>query len=144
MYYVTTKDFKTFSDTKLYYDPGFSVIDCVIVKKAKKDYVLVLKRQHQTDAKHRSGFRKIAIRTFRKKIKTLDRIFIRRTNGCKSREKLVVYYDNYGSKNYKALSTKDFVKFEDVSSKIKLPEGHKHGTITTITAEVLKGLIEKK
>ena len=43
MYYVTTKDFKTFSDAKLYFDPGFSVIDCVIVKKGKKDYVLVLK-----------------------------------------------------------------------------------------------------
>jgi hypothetical protein len=56
----------------------------------------------------------------------------------------LLYYDNYGSKNYKALSTTDFVHFEDVSSKISLPEGHKHGTITTISADVLKGLIEKK
>jgi hypothetical protein len=55
----------------------------------------------------------------------------------------LLYYDNYGSKNYKALSTSDFVKFEDVSSKIKLPEGHKHGTITTISEEVLKGLKQK-
>jgi hypothetical protein len=31
-----------------------------------------------------------------------------------------------------------------VSSKITLPEGHKHGTITTISEAVLKGLIEKK
>jgi hypothetical protein len=59
-------------------------------------------------------------------------------------KKWLLYYDNYGSKNYKALSTSDFVKFEDVSSKISLPEGHKHGTITTISEGVLKGLIEKK
>ena len=56
----------------------------------------------------------------------------------------LIYYDNYGEKNYKASSTTDFVHFEDVSSKISLPEGHKHGTITTISEEVLKGLIEKK
>ena len=43
MYYVTTKDFKTFSPTKLFLDPGFSVIDAVIVKREKNDYVLVLK-----------------------------------------------------------------------------------------------------
>ncbi len=54
---------------------GFNMIDCVIVKKAKKDYVLVLERQHQTDAKHRSGFRKIAIRTFEKRSKPLTDIY---------------------------------------------------------------------
>ena len=43
MYYVTTKDFKTFSDAKLFLDPKFSVIDAVIIKRAVNDYVLVLK-----------------------------------------------------------------------------------------------------
>ena len=43
MYYTITKDFKTFSDTKLFYDPGFSVIDCQILKRGKNDYVLILK-----------------------------------------------------------------------------------------------------
>ena len=56
----------------------------------------------------------------------------------------LIYYDNYGEKNYKASSTTDFIHFEDVSSKISLPEGHKHGTITTISEEILKGLKEKK
>src|SRR5690606_21465391 len=43
MYYTTTKDFETFTETKLFSDPGFSIIDAVIVKKDKEDYVLVLK-----------------------------------------------------------------------------------------------------
>ena len=43
MYYVTTPDFKTFSQTALFLDPSFSVIDAVIVKRAAADYVLVLK-----------------------------------------------------------------------------------------------------
>jgi hypothetical protein len=32
IYYVTTKDFKSFSDTRLLYDPGFNVIDATIVR----------------------------------------------------------------------------------------------------------------
>ena len=37
------KDFTTFTPTKLLFDPGFSVIDAVITKRAEKDYVMVLK-----------------------------------------------------------------------------------------------------
>ena len=33
----------TVSKAKLLYDPGFSTIDAVIVKRAKNDYVMVLK-----------------------------------------------------------------------------------------------------
>ncbi|MCU0321503.1 MAG: arabinosidase, partial [Chitinophagaceae bacterium] len=43
LYYTTTKDFKTFTPTQLFLDPKFSVIDAVIVKRKKEDYVLVLK-----------------------------------------------------------------------------------------------------
>jgi sucrose-6-phosphate hydrolase SacC (GH32 family) len=43
LYYTTTKDFKTFSETKLFLDPGFSAIDAEIIKRGKNDYVLVVK-----------------------------------------------------------------------------------------------------
>ena len=35
MYFTTTRDFSTFAPTKLFLDPGFSVIDCQIVKTEK-------------------------------------------------------------------------------------------------------------
>ncbi len=35
MYFTTTRDFKTFAPTKLFLDPGFSVIDCQILKLAR-------------------------------------------------------------------------------------------------------------
>ncbi len=44
IYYVTTKDFKSFSKTKLLYDPGFSVIDATILKD-KNRYVMFLKNE---------------------------------------------------------------------------------------------------
>ena len=35
MYYTTTSDFETFAPTKLFFDPGFSVIDGTIVQTGK-------------------------------------------------------------------------------------------------------------
>lgn len=32
IYYVTTKDFESFSETKLFYEPGFNVIDGTLIK----------------------------------------------------------------------------------------------------------------
>ena len=42
MYYTITRDFQSFEPTKLFLDPGFSVIDCTIVKDDDM-YILVLK-----------------------------------------------------------------------------------------------------
>jgi beta-xylosidase len=42
LYYVTTRDFKTFSESKLFYDHGFSVIDAAVIREGKK-YVMFLK-----------------------------------------------------------------------------------------------------
>src|SRR3990172_13281350 len=38
MYYTTTSDFKTFAPAKLFFDPGFSVIDGTIVKKRGREF----------------------------------------------------------------------------------------------------------
>ncbi|MFV8341286.1 glycoside hydrolase family 43 protein [Flavobacterium sp. XS2P39] len=144
MYYVTTKDFKTFSDAKLFYEPGFSVIDCVIVKRAKKDYVLVLKDNTRPMRNIKVAFGKSPLGPFGKSSEPFTAYLSEGPTVLKKDNKWLIYYDNYGEKNYKASSTSDFMNFEDVSSKIKLPEGHKHGTIVTISKKVLKGLIEKE
>ncbi|MCZ4320395.1 arabinosidase, partial [Aequorivita viscosa] len=56
LYYITTKDFKTISETKLLYDPGFSSIDATIVKRAPEDYVMVLKDNTRPERNLRVAF----------------------------------------------------------------------------------------
>ena len=47
MYYVTTKDFRTFSKTKMFFNPDFSVIDAAIVKDPKEgDLIMVVKNEN--------------------------------------------------------------------------------------------------
>jgi hypothetical protein len=55
MYYTMTRDFQTFAPAKLFYDPGFSVIDCTIVK-VNKEYVLVLKDNSRPQRNLRVAF----------------------------------------------------------------------------------------
>lgn len=143
MYYVTTKDFKTFSETKLFLDPGFSVIDCVIVKRAKNDYVLVIKDNTRPMRNLKVGFAKSPLGPFENISEPYTGFKSEGPTVLKVDGKWLIYYDNYGDMNYKAVRTSDFKNFIDVSAEIKLPEGHKHGTISTISKDVLKGLIKK-
>lgn len=47
IYYVTTKDFRTFSKTKMFFNPDFSVIDAAIVKDPKReDLIMVVKNEN--------------------------------------------------------------------------------------------------
>ncbi|WNH09455.1 glycoside hydrolase family 43 protein [Thalassobellus suaedae] len=143
MYYVTTKDFKTFSDTKLFLDPGFSVIDCVIVKRGQDDYALIIKDNTRPNRNLKVAFGKTPLGPFENVSEPYSGYLSEGPTVLKQNGKYIIYYDNYGEKNYKAVQTSDFKTFEDISAQIRLPEYHKHGTITTISKSVLKSLIEK-
>ncbi|WP_240643052.1 hypothetical protein [Sinomicrobium pectinilyticum] len=143
MYYVTTKDFKTFSDTKLFLDPGFSVIDAVIVRRGKDDYVLVLKDNTRPVRAIRVAFGKTPLGPFDNISEPLTDFLTEGPTVLQKDNKWLIYYDQYGDKSYGAVSTTDFRSFEDIHEQISLPEGHKHGTISTVSREVLQGLLEK-
>ncbi len=143
MYYVTTPDFKTFSETKLFLDPGFSVIDCVIVEKEHDDYVLVLKDNTRPNRNISVAFGDTPIGPFSNYSEPLTDFLTEGPTVAKVNEDYLIYYDSYGDKSYKALKTKDFNSFEDVSDQIDLPEGHKHGTIVKVKESLVLNLIDE-
>ena len=49
LYAVTTKDFVTFSETRLFYDPGFSAIDAAFIRQEGK-YWMILKNENSAPA----------------------------------------------------------------------------------------------
>ena len=47
IYYTTTKDFEDFSPTRMYFDPGFNVIDAAVARNpGNGEYVMVLKNEN--------------------------------------------------------------------------------------------------
>ncbi|QEK50880.1 family 43 glycosylhydrolase [Pedobacter aquae] len=143
MYYTTTKDFKTFTPTKLFIDPGFSVIDAVIVKRAQQDYVLVLKDNTRPNRNMKVAFAKHPLGPYNQVSAAFTPHLTEGPSVVKVANNWLIYYDSYGDKKYAAVSTQDFKSFKNINTEIKLPEGHKHGTIFKAKAKYLKAIINK-
>lgn len=141
MYYAETKDFKTFSDTKLFLDPGFSVIDAVIVKRTATDYVLVLKDNTRPERNLKVAFANNPLGPWKNISKPFSDNFTEGPSVVKLKDEWLIYYDSYRKKIYEASVTKDFTHFGNVTTKVSVPEGHKHGTIISVKRKFIKQLI---
>jgi hypothetical protein len=140
MYYVTTKDFITFSETKLFLDPGFSVIDCVIVKRGKNDYVLVLKDNTRPNRNIKIAFSSNPLGPWSTPSQPVTPGFTEGPSVAKVKDGYLIYFDQYREKIYGAVKTEDFKSFTDATKQVSVPEGHKHGTIFKADKKTLNGL----
>ena len=143
MYYTMTKDFQIFSDTKLFLDPKFSVIDAVIVKRTKKDYVLVLKDNTRLERDIKVAFADNPLGPWKNISKAFTDNFTEGPSVVKVKDDWLIYYDSYRKKIYEASSTKDFIHFENITGKVKVPEGHKHGTIVKVKKSIVSRLLKE-
>lgn len=135
MYYVTTKDFKNFSKTKLLYDPGFSVIDASIVPDGKQ-WIMFLKNETRYPVE-----KNIRVATS-KKLKgpyskpsspITGNYWAEGPTAIKINGQWMVYFDKYRDHKYGAVSSLDHIHWTDVSDKISFPPGVRHGTVFKIS-----------
>ncbi|WPV69734.1 glycoside hydrolase family 43 protein [Chitinophaga sp. LS1] len=141
LYYTTTRDFVTFSPAKLFFDPGYSVIDGTIVKEANHRYVLVVKDNTRPERDIKVAFSEHATGPYQAISAPFTDKLTEGPSATKVGKEWLIYYDNYGTHHYGAIKTIDFKSFTDISAKVSLPTGHKHGTIFKTTKKVLKGLL---
>ncbi|WP_461039469.1 glycoside hydrolase family 43 protein [Spirosoma harenae] len=142
MYFTTTKDFTTFSPTKLFLDPKFSVIDAVIVKRKPADYVLVLKDNTRPERNIKVAFGTNATGPYTNVSAPFTKKFTEGPSVAKVGSDWLIYFDSYQDKTYDAVRTRDFKTFTGVKSEISIPEGHKHGTIFNVKKKILTGLLK--
>ncbi|RZK64340.1 MAG: beta-galactosidase, partial [Pedobacter sp.] len=145
IYFVSTKDFKTYSETKLLYEPGFNVIDATIVKDKGK-FIMFLKDETREPVQKNI------------KIATADNLtgpyseasqaitgkyWAEGPTAIKVGNDWLVYFDKYRDHQYGASLSSDLKNWTDVSGKILLPTGLRHGTILTIKEKELKKLLKQ-
>ncbi len=140
LYYCITKDFITFSETRLYLDPGFSVIDAVIVREKPGKFVLVMKDNTRPFRNLRVAFGKSPLGPWSNISEPFTDTFTEGPTVAKVGKEYLIYYDAYRNKKYGAVKTSDFKNFTDATSLISLPEGHKHGTIFMAGRKLVKNL----
>lgn len=143
IYYVTTRDFNTFSDTKLLLEPGFNVIDSTIIQAGGK-WVMFLKNETKNPPEKNI------------RISTADRpegpwspasdaitgkYWAEGPTAIQIGEWWYLYFDKYTEGKYGALRSKDLQKWEDISSQLRYPRGLRHGTVFAVEPEILKTLL---
>ncbi len=144
LYYVTTKDFTTFSDPKLFYEPGFSCIDATLVKRGPEDYVMVGKDNTRPNRNIKVAFAKDAEGPYTAASEPFTESFTEGPSVAKVGDEYYIYYDTYRKFIYSAHKTSDFKTFTDVTDSISVPSGHKHGTIFRAPRSVVEKLIEAR
>ncbi|WP_248282122.1 glycoside hydrolase family 43 protein [Mucilaginibacter robiniae] len=140
LYYTTTTDFKTFTPTKLFLDPGFSVIDAEILKRGTHDYVLVMKDNTRPNRNILVAFASNPLGPYHDYTKRFTEMYSEGPTAIKAGNQWLIYYDSYRLKRYGAMATNDFKTFTDVSGQVNVPEGHKHGTIFKVSKKELNYL----
>lgn len=139
MYYVLTKDFKKFSKTRLLYDQGFNVIDASIKVLGKNNFIMFLKDETlkpqpekniriATSNRFNKGYSSASAPITGKywaEGPTVERIG----------DKWVVLFDKYRDHTYGAVESVDLINWTDISDKISLPKGLRHGSVFMISVK---------
>jgi hypothetical protein len=142
MYYVTTKDFKTFSDTKLLYEPGFNVIDATIVKDDGK-FMMFLKDETRQPAQKnlKIAYSETLTGPYTAASAPITgKYWAEGPTTLKIDGKWLVYFDKYTEHKYGAILSADLKNWQDVSDQVSLPKGIRHGSVLQITAKQLDQL----
>lgn len=147
MYYTTTKDFKTFSPAKIFFDPGHNVIDVTIQKKDGKYYMLYKDERIWPKAKKELSVA-VSDHATGPYLPTGDKPFatdwVEGPAVCPlSDGSYVVYMDAYTRHRYEAKRTRDFRTWEDVTDRILIPKDAKHGSIITVTKEFVDNILSE-
>jgi hypothetical protein len=148
IYYVTSKDMKSFSETNLFFDQGFNAIDASILKDGSK-YVMFVKDETNvpftpqknirvTKAEHVEGPYAPVSKSIHGDYWAEGPTAIR-ISGI-----WIVYFDKYRLHKYGAVSSTDRINWQDISDRISFPEGTKHGTVLRVSEQVLNRLLEIK
>lgn len=142
-YYVTTRDFKTFSEPQILLDPGFDHIDATILP-YKGKYALVFKEgDQQAKGKHGPIHTAVADQPAGPYKVLPEPILTERAEGpalVDLGDRVLLYVDFYVNGRYGVYETTDWKNWKDVSSSCAVVSGQRHGTILPVSADLLASI----
>jgi hypothetical protein len=142
MYYTTTKDFDNFSETKLFVEPGFNVIDATIAKN-ENEYFMIIKDETLLPEAKKSLHILFSDNLYDWNVPFSDAISWSWVEGpavTKLGDDWLVYFDQYRKGKFGALKSNDLENWEDISNAISFPDGVRHGTVFKVSKKELSSL----
>lgn len=143
IYYTRTKDFKTFSPTKMFFNPDFSVIDASILKKGSW-YYMFLKNENPEPAEKNIRITKSKNAEGPYPVKVSPPLtgnyWAEGPTAVDINGSVYVYFDKYMDHRYGAIKSDDMQSWTDISDQVSFPKGIRHGTVFKATDQVFKAL----
>lgn len=144
IYYVTTEDFETFSESKLFYDPGFNCIDATLLA-ADGKVCLFFKDERKNPLKKclRYATADRAGGPFGAFSEPITGDWVEGPSAIRIGHEWLVYFDHYARPQYYgAIRSKDLKTWEDCSKEMQFPAGQRHGSVLRIPADIAKALVK--
>lgn len=148
IYLTTTRDWKTFSPTRIWFNPDFSAIDAALlrVEGGPGKWLFVVKNENHSPAQ--KNIRTLWIDRLSDELpsKTEGPItgnWVEGPTPLMVGTSIYVYFDCYTSHRFGAVRSDDMGKtWRDASGEVSFPEGIRHGTAFAVDKTVVDGLIE--
>lgn len=144
MYYTATKDFRSLEPTKLLWDPGFSIIDASIVP-YEKGYVMFLKNETRSPEEKniRVSFAPQVTGPFSDPSQPIHgKYWAEGPSAVRVGGAWIVYFDKYRDHKYGAVSSTDLQNWMDVSDRLEMPRGIRHGSVFTVSEKEFAAMQE--
>ena len=143
LYCTTTRDFQTFTSTRLLYEPGFNVIDATIQPVGRR-FAMFLKDETREPAQKniRVAWADALGGPYGPASAPITGAYwAEGPTAVRVGADWLVYFDKYRDHQYGAVSSPDLTHWTDISARVHLPAGLRHGTILPITAAELQQLL---
>ena len=145
IYYCTTTDFVTFSESALFYNDGFNVIDAAVAKYNNR-YVMFIKDETNTPFVPEKNI-KMAFSTNAQGPYSSASAPITGSYWCEGPSPIKiadtwhVYFDKYVEGQYGAVTSTDLENWQDISNQMTFPSSFNHGTVFAVPSEILDNLL---
>jgi hypothetical protein len=142
MYCTETADFRTFTPTRLFYDPGFNVIDATFLRDGTDLFMFVKDETAQPPRKY-IQFCRAASPTgpFGPLSAPITPAWSEGPTAFMSGGEHIVFYDRYRENRFAAIASRDMTTWRDISAEIAVPDGASHGTIIPISPARYRALL---
>jgi beta-xylosidase len=144
IYSITTKDFESFTPTKLFFDPGFNCIDSTLLQLQGKFYMCFknetlipqpMKNLRLAEADSLMGPYTVLPLNI-----TAPDSWVEGPTMLHIDDYTYLYFDAYADHHYAAMRSKDMEHWEDITSQLKMPQGIRHGTAFKAPMELIEKL----
>ncbi|MES1198661.1 MAG: glycoside hydrolase family 43 protein [Pseudomonadota bacterium] len=146
IYYTTTRDFRTYAPTAVFYDGGFVSIDATLVRDGAR-YIMFIKDETKRPepAKNiRIAIAAAAGGPYGPASTPISPpgLWAEGPTAIKIGDQFYLYYDAYMSPQHMgAARSRDLIHWEDITGLLHFPEGTRHGSVLRVDRAVLDRLL---